>query len=51
MTKNAGQERVHDEPEQPESWVQRHGAFLLAGGLGLIIVLVVVMDWFVRSNH
>jgi len=51
MTKNADEKMVHQEPEQPESWAQRHGAFLVAGGLVLIIVLVVVMDRLIRSGH
>jgi len=35
----------------PSSWAERHGALLLGGGLALVLALVVILDWLVRSSR
>jgi hypothetical protein len=37
--------------EPPSSWAERHGALLLGGGLALVLVLVVILDWVIRGSR
>jgi hypothetical protein len=37
------------EPERPLSWVERHGALLVGGGLALLLILFVILDRLVRG--
>lgn len=34
----------------PRTWAERHGSLLVAGGLGLLLVLVLLLDRFVRGR-
>jgi hypothetical protein len=37
--------------EPPSSWAERHGALLWGGGLALVLVLVVILDWVIRGSR
>lgn len=37
------------EARPPLSWAERHGAVLLSAGLGLVLILVLILDWLIRG--